>query len=121
MSCSLRHPESFDDTKIRMRLSSPYIVYSDTKKAYMILVRKYIEINNGSYRNRPSKLSQAATVLACIREVLVSTLTEGFRGFPQSLQANAGRVPSNMPRSRNSTRFQIHHPVINLAFDAVKS
>jgi hypothetical protein len=46
----------------------------------------------------PNKLAQAVALLNCIGEIPVSNLgwdsdcTEGFRGFPQSLQANSGRV-----------------------------
>jgi hypothetical protein len=39
--------------------------------------------------------------------------------FPQSLQANAGTVPSTGPRPIPSTSFPIHYSLIILPFDAI--
>jgi hypothetical protein len=44
---------------------------------------------------------------------------EGFRCFPQSLQANAGIVPDIRPRPLPSAPFPIYHSHIILSFDAI--
>jgi hypothetical protein len=48
-------------------------------------------------------------------------LTEVFRGLPQSLEANAGSVPSNLARPLPSKSLPIRHSLITISFDAVWS
>jgi hypothetical protein len=70
----------------------------------------------------PNTLAQSIKLLTCIK-VFSSNLgqdTEVFCGFPQSIQANTGTVPS----VRQTASFHIlslHYSFINLSVDAMHS
>jgi hypothetical protein len=46
-------------------------------------------------------------------------LIEGFRGFPQSLQANAGIILRIKPRSLPTISFTIHHYSLIILYSLV--
>jgi hypothetical protein len=48
-------------------------------------------------------------------------LTEGFRGFTQFLQENAGIDSKIMPRPLPFISFLIYHSLVTLSFDIIES
>jgi hypothetical protein len=71
----------------------------------------------GSVVNTPSYLGSRVQLSS--RKPAI--MTEGFRGFPHSLQAKCRDNALNRPQLLPSTSFPIHHLPITLSFDAVFS
>jgi hypothetical protein len=79
----------------------------------------------GYYWLLPSKSLQAVTFLTYTREVPCANFGWGtdysdiFRGFTQSLQANAEILPYVMPRPLPSIHVLVHYSLLIQSFDAV--